>query len=131
MKATAVVSTLQNPPWQITLPCCQPRCRQPSSATRAEPNTVKVADWALSESDDEWAWDHEAAFEDSLDDYLSDDSVASYGYEWVGGALAVAVIASFLKVLLYLAIVCWTLLATAFQYSVVAIALVAVIVFFG
>ena len=64
-----------------------------------------------------------------LGEYLGDDSLAAVGYEWVGSALALAVVASFLKILWYLLIVCVTLLATALQYSVVAVALVVVVVF--
>jgi hypothetical protein len=87
--------------------------------------------WADQPNDDDWAYRHEPFPEEDLAGYLDDDGLASYGYEWVGGALALAVAASFLKVLWYLAIVCYTLLATAFQYSVVAFALVAVVIFVG
>lgn len=69
--------------------------------------------------------------EEDMGEYFSDDSTASQAYEWVGGALALAVIASFFKVMWYLAIVCYSLVTTALQYSVVAVALVTAVIFFG
>lgn len=76
-------------------------------------------DWGLSED----------VLED-VDPYFQDD-LSSSGYELVATALAVAAIASLLKVLWYLAVVCYTLVATALQYSVVAIALIFVVVILG
>lgn len=64
------------------------------------------------------------------DEYFQDDH-ASSGYELVATALAVAALAALLKVLWYLALVCYTLVATALQYSVVAIALIVVVVILG
>eukprot|EP01025_Chloroclados_australasicus_P009967 TRINITY_DN13873_c2_g1_i2.p1 TRINITY_DN13873_c2_g1~~TRINITY_DN13873_c2_g1_i2.p1 ORF type:complete len:144 (+),score=16.33 TRINITY_DN13873_c2_g1_i2:137-568(+) len=99
----------------------RPRLRLRATDTDSE---RPLSDWV---TEDEWG--RKPTLEDTLDDYLDGDSSMSYGFELIGGALALAALASFAKVLWYLLLVCYTLLATAFQYSVVALALVAVVVF--
>lgn len=81
--------------------------------------------------EDNWGSLPSPTHEEQLEEYFDEESTASYGYELVGGALALALVASFLKVLWYLAIVCYTLVATALQYSIVAVTLVAIVVFLG
>jgi len=76
-------------------------------------------DWGISED-----------IQEDSDTYFQDD-FSSNGYEIVATALAVAAAAAFLKVMWYLALVCYTLVATALQYSVVAIALIVVVVILG
>jgi hypothetical protein len=114
--------------------CCQP-CGRTFWRHGREANRVSCyyskqqrSSW---DDEDDWGLRHEPTIEDDLGDYFSDNSPASQGYELVGGALAIAVIASFCKVLWYLGIVCYSLVATALQYSVVAVALVTVVIFFG
>lgn len=78
--------------------------------------------------DDEWGLSED--FPEDADAYFQDD-FSSSGYELVATALALAAVAALLKVLWYLALVCYTLVATALQYSVVAIALILVVVILG
>lgn len=89
------------------------------------------SDWADTGGAEEWGFNHNAVLQGDMEEYLDDDSVAGFGFEWVGSALAILVILSFLKVMWYLLVVCWTLLATAFQYSVLAIALMVAVLAFG
>jgi hypothetical protein len=81
---------------------------------------------AWRQNGDEWC-DTE---EDDANEYF-DNSFSSAGYEAAATALTLAAGAALLKLLWYLAIVCWALVSTAFQYSVVAIALIIVVVFLG
>ena len=60
-----------------------------------------------------------------------DEDETWFGYEVVSGALAVAVVVSFLKVLLLTAHVLYALFSTALQYSIVAVVLIAVVIYFG
>ena len=78
-------------------------------------------------ADDEWGEDAE---EDDVNEYF-ENSFSSAGYEAAATALTLAAGAALLKLLWYLAIVCWAMVTTAFQYSVVAIALIVVVVFLG
>lgn len=78
-------------------------------------------------ADDEWGEDAE---EDDVNEYF-ESSFSSTGYEAAATALTLAAGAALLKLLWYLAIVCWAMVTTAFQYSVVAIALIVVVVFLG
>lgn len=104
--------------------CSPPAPHQATSSCQA----VHNSGW---DREDDWGASLQPTAEEELGGYLDDDSPAAYGYEVVGGALAFAVVAAALKVLWYLAVVCYTLLATALQYSVVALALVMVVIFVG
>ena len=99
---------LRRAPW----PCC----------------AILNSDW---DREDDWGASSQPSAEEEVGDYLDGDSAGAYGYEVVGGALAFAVVVSSLKVLWYLGVVCYALLATALQYSVIALALVMVVIFFG
>lgn len=82
---------------------------------------------AWREGADEWGEDAE---EDDANENF-DNSFSSSGYEAAATALALATVAALLKLLWYLAIVCCSMVITAFQYSVVAVALIVVVVFLG
>jgi hypothetical protein len=98
------------------------RCRRLTVPARNE------ASWGV---DDDWGSCPGTTHEEHLDKYFDEESTASYGYELVGGALALALLAAFLKVLWYLAIVCYTLVATALQYSIIAVTLISIVIFLG
>lgn len=85
--------------------------------------------WRGSEAD-EWGYREEYSSDDEVGEYF-DDGFSSTGYEAAATALTFAVVAALLKLLWYLAIVCYTMIVTAFQYSIVAIALIMVVVFLG
>lgn len=78
--------------------------------------------------EDEWGISDDV--QEDADAYFQ-DNFASNGYELVATAVAVAAVAALLKVMWFLAVVCYTLVATALQYSVVAIALIVVVVILG
>lgn len=78
-------------------------------------------------STDDWGEDVE---EEDANEYF-DDSFSSTGYEFLATAVALAAGAALLKLLWYLAIACWAMVITAFQYSFVAVALIVVVVFLG
>lgn len=95
--------------------CVHVRCQRPDLA----------GEWR--EGADEWG---EYADEEDASEYF-DTSFSSTGYEAAATALTLAAGAALLKLLWYLAIVCWAMVITAFQYSVVAIALIVLVVFLG
>lgn len=82
--------------------------------------------------EDEWGRENETTWEDDLGTYFDDsDELSSYGYELIAGALSASLLFFFFKVLFSLIAVCWALVSVAFQYSVVAFVLIALIVFIG
>lgn len=113
------------------------RCRTPRP--RASTSSHPVRHQAVPRSNSRHAdrlWSRDDQW--GLSEDLSEDADAYYqydfsssGYELVATALTVAAVAALLKVLWYLALVCYTLVATALQYSIVAITLIIVVVILG
>jgi hypothetical protein len=90
---------------------------------------ARSSTWQGSDAE-EWGAAEDDSSEDEVGEYFY-DGFSSAGYEAAATALSFAVAAALLKLLWYLAIVCYTMIITAFQYSIVAIALIMVVVFFG
>jgi hypothetical protein len=109
--------------------CCCRHCsyKLPFSSSRAILVRCQRPDWAgAGQNLDEWG-----DTEDDDDHEYFENTFSSSGYEAAATALTLAAGAALLKLLWYLAIVCWAMVTTALQYSVVAIALLIVVVFLG
>ena len=90
----------------------------------------RSSDWETSE---EWGDENVvSSLEDDLDEYFEErEPVTSYGYEFLAGALAIALFVFGLKALFGLFWICFAIFATAFKYSVLAFVLTAAIIFIG